>query len=68
MMDYERLTRSEQQNEEIERFLDSSAEVLPMKLYGREITALQKKNPNIVITKGEKYIGALYNCLITKKR
>lgn len=62
-----RLTRSEQHCEEIERFLNSNAEVLPKKLYGREITSLQRKYPEIIITKGEKYRGSLYNCFITKK-
>ena len=60
-------SRSERQSEMIERFLESDAEVLPLRLYKREVEANQKRNPNIVIEIDSVYKGSLYNCLIYKR-
>lgn len=66
-MNDSRLTRSEQNSEDIERFLASNAETLKLRLYGREISTLQKKYPEVIIRKGEKYKGSLYNCFVSKR-
>lgn len=65
MTDYQ--SRSEQQDEAIKRFLNSDAEVLPLRLYKREVKANQKRNPSIVIKIDSKYNESLYNCLIYKQ-
>ena len=63
-------TRSERQQEQIKSFLDSNAEVLPLRLYGREVRILQKRNPGIVIKVDSEYNkgSSLYNCFIYKKK
>ena len=60
-------SRSEQQSEAIERFLNSDEEVLRLRLYGREVHTLQKRNPGIAIKIGSVYKESLYNCLIYKR-
>lgn len=63
-------TRSERQQEQIKSFLDSNADVLPLRLYGREVRVLQRRNPDIVIQIGSEYSkgSSLYNCFIYKKK
>ena len=60
-------SRSEQQYEEIERFLNSDDEVLRMRLYGREVRTLQKRISDIVIKVDSVVQGSLYHCLIYKR-
>ena len=63
-------TRSERQQEQIKSFLASNADVLPLRLYGREVRVLQRRNPDIVIQIGSEYSkgSSLYNCFIYKKK
>lgn len=60
-------TRSEKNSKKIEKFLTSDAKLLPIKLYGREVTALQKKYPSIVIIKGKEYKKGFGVCLLYRK-
>ena len=63
-------TRSERQQEQIKSFLASNADVSPLRLYGREVRVLQRRNPDIVIQIGSEYSkgSSLYNCFIYKKK
>ena len=63
----EKLTRSERFELVIERFLESDARTIPIKMYSREVKKWQKKLPNVLIVKESTYRNGLHNCLIIKQ-
>ena len=62
-------TRQDKNSEKINNFLqDETKDMLPIRLYRREIKSLPRTYPNITIEVGEQYNGTdLWECIIRKK-